>query len=285
MAKRYFSRHALNIFSLEREEWEFPMHTHNFYELIFIENGSGLQLMNDVEFSYKKGDVFLLGPDDEHSFKIEEKTIFTFVKFTEQLFAEKNENNPNSKWQKKIDKLLLHPNTRPGSIVNDENERTKLFQALSLLRSEYELKDTFSRQVALELFGALITMVARNLNTRNKILKPEEMGEIDKVSGVLNYIRRHILERDKLSIGVMADTFNMSPNYIGIFIKKHTGMSVQQIVMETKLKTAERYLLNSSLTISEIAARLQFTDSSHFTKIFKKYRSRTPKAFRGTVKV
>ncbi|MFS4494920.1 AraC family transcriptional regulator [Maribacter sp. 2308TA10-17] len=280
MTKRYFSRHSLNIFSLERTEWGFPIHGHNFYELIVIESGNGIQVMNDVSFPYKKGDIFLLTPNDEHYFEIEEKTRFTFVKFTEQIFTEKNEGNSSNAWQKKIDTILFNPNTLPGPIISSEEEKSKILKLLALLKVEYEMKDVFSRHLVLDLFDAMITVIARCLNERNKTLTYKETADTDRVSSVLTYIRQHILEKEKLSINAIADEFFMSPNYVGIFIKKHTGMSIQQVVMETKLKTAERLLASSKLTISEIANRLQFTDSSHFTKTFKKYRNKTPKVFR-----
>ena len=41
-------------------------------------------------------------------------------------------------------------------------------------------------------------------------------------------------------VKAISNEFLMSPNYVGIFIKKHTGMYIQQIVLETRLKTAER---------------------------------------------
>ena len=55
------------------------------------------------------------------------------------------------------------------------------------------------------------------------------------------------------------------------------------MALDTKLKTAELLLITSIMPISEISARLQFTDSSHFTKVFKKYRGQTPKMFRNEI--
>ncbi|MGG8497109.1 AraC family transcriptional regulator [Tenacibaculum sp. TC6] len=280
MIPRYFSHHSLNIFSFEKEVWEYPEHTHNFYELIFIESGHGLQIMNDVTFSYTKGDVFLLGPNDKHRFEIKEKTVFTFLKFTEQLFAEKNETNATNNWQRKIDRILLNPNTQPGAIIYNENDYKKVFQILEIIKEEYLSKDIFSRRIVLELFGALITIIARNLQFKNNLISPEQLAKADKITALLSYVRQHIFDSSKLSIQNIAETFLMSPNYVGTFIKKHTGMNLQQLITQTKLKTAERLLGSSKLTVSEIAIRLQFTDASHFTKFFKKHKGITPKVYR-----
>lgn len=126
---------------MELDKWEFPLHSHNFYELIFIEKGSGSHTVNEIPLDYQKGDIFLLTPRDEHRFDIAEKTVFTFVKFTEQLFVEKTENSAKGKWQRKIDSVLCNPNSQPDSIVSEKEESEKLFSMLSLLRNEYENSD------------------------------------------------------------------------------------------------------------------------------------------------
>ncbi len=280
MAKRYYSRHALNIFTLALEKWEYPLHKHNFFELIFIEKGSGFQTINEVRFGYQKGAIFLLTPEDEHFFEIEETTTFTYIKFTEQLFLEKNADNPNSKWQEKIERVLGNPNAEPQDIIKEENDRFKLFQLLAILRAEYERTDMFSRQATLELFGAMMLIIARNLHKKGNLPAIRQNKEVEKVSTILAYIRQHISDKEKVKIKTIAEVHLMSPNYVSIFIKKHTGLSIQQLVMDTKLKTAERLLRQSNLTITQIATRLGFTDASHFTKIFKKHKGKKPSELR-----
>tara|TARA_R110001592_G_scaffold11019_21_gene55576 strand:+ start:2894 stop:3475 length:582 start_codon:yes stop_codon:yes gene_type:complete len=182
-----------------------------------------MQVMNDVTFPYQKGVIFLLTSNDEHSFEIEEKTLFTFVKFTEQIFAEKNEENLPNAWQKKIDTILINPNTRPGTIISLEKEKHKVLQLLELLKVEYEMKDVVSPHLVLDLFDALITVIARCLNEQSKTLTYKENADTDRVGSVLTYIQQHILEKEKLSIKAIADEFLMSPNYAGILLKNIQG--------------------------------------------------------------
>ncbi|TKC06192.1 helix-turn-helix domain-containing protein [Pedobacter frigoris] len=46
-----------------------------------------------------------------------------------------------------------------------------------------------------------------------------------------------------------------------------------------QLKTAEKLLKQKWFNINEIAERLDFTDASHFNRIFKKYNGKSPSAF------
>ncbi|MFK7979610.1 MAG: helix-turn-helix transcriptional regulator, partial [Saprospiraceae bacterium] len=160
------------------------------------------------------------------------------------------------------------------------NDRSKLFQLLAILRAEYERTDMFRRQATLELFGGMMLIIARNLHKKENLLPIRQSKEEEKVSTILTYIRQHILEKEKMKIKAIAEAHLMSPNYVSIFIKKHTGLSIQQLVMETKLKTSERLLRQSNLTVSEISNRLGFTDASHFTKTFKKHKGKNPSTVR-----
>ncbi len=84
------------------------------------------------------------------------------------------------------------------------------------------------------------------------------------------------MDKDTIRIKEIAATFNMSPSYVSIFIKKHAGISIQRYVIQTKIKMAERLLKQTNLNISEVAQKTGFTDSSHFNKLFKKYTGVNP---------
>lgn len=277
MSKRFFSASSFNIFELDLESWDYPKHGHNFFELVFIQSGNGIHKLNDSSFDYDEGDVFLLTPDDEHEFVVANRTVFGYLKFTEQLFLEKTELVSDLKWRKKIDAIILHANSLPGSIIKNEQDREGVFQLFQLLKKEFKAPSTYSRSILLELFGALLIIISRNISNNSLTIV---FTEKDKVNAILTYVRQNVLDNEKIKISAIADEFNMSPNYVSVFIKKHAGISIQNYVIQTKMKMAERLLKQTSLNFSEIAMKMGFTDSSHFTKAFKKNRGMTPKAFR-----
>ncbi|MDY7396089.1 AraC family transcriptional regulator [Aureibaculum sp. 2210JD6-5] len=277
MSKRFFSASSFNVFELDLESWDYPKHRHNFFELVFIQSGNGIHKLNESSFEYNEGDVFLLTPNDEHEFVVTNRTVFGYLKFTEQLFLEKTELVSDLKWRKKIDAVILHANSVPGSIIKNKQDGENLFQLFQLIKKEYETPSTHSRSILLELFGALLMIISRNISGNKLVIS---FTEKDKVNEILTYTRQNVVDKEKIKISAIADEFNMSPNYVSVFIKKHAGISIQNYVMQTKMKMAERLLKQTSLNFSEIAMKIGFTDSSHFTKAFKKHMGMTPKAFR-----
>ncbi|UII26369.1 AraC family ligand binding domain-containing protein [Fulvivirga maritima] len=72
----------LKVHNMSVKEWEETDHSHNYYEIIFIEKGKGVHVLNDVEILYKAGSVFVLNPIDHHHFHVHEFTHFISVRFT-----------------------------------------------------------------------------------------------------------------------------------------------------------------------------------------------------------
>lgn len=276
--QRFHSYHSLNVFRLELDRWEYPLHKHNFYELIFIEKGRGNHVLNEASMRYRPGDLFLLRPEDAHYFEPEGAASFIFVKFTEQLFVEKLEGQKTAAWLEIIRQLLMAPSAVSGSLLTEAADRQHLKQLLLVLLAEFSRSCTYSRNVVLDLFGAVMMMVARSYTTTQYGHHCPANTELDKLNRILGYIRLHALDPEKMRVGQIARQFAMSPNYISIYIKKHSGFSIQQHVIQTRLKAAERLLKNGKHNINEIAARLGFTDASHFSKTYRKHKGISPGA-------
>ncbi|WP_407322392.1 AraC family transcriptional regulator [Tenacibaculum maritimum] len=281
MPQRFYITKNLDLLEFEAiNEWGYPRHKHNFFELTYILKGSGQHLLNESTIDYTKGDLFFLTPKDEHEFIINEPTTFGILKFTEQLLLEKANLAASMHWKKNLDTVILHTNNIPKSIITYDTDRLQLFYLYELIKNEIENSLMYSRDVLLNLFGTLLMLVSRNLKSNLlKIEKPYD-SEKEKINSILTYIRQNVLNKELIKTKAIAEIFYMSPNYVSIFIKKHAGISIQQYVLKTKIEIATRLLKQTNLNISEIADKTGFSDSSHFNKTFKKYTGRNPSAFR-----
>lgn len=281
MPKRFFITKSIDILEFESvSEWGYPRHKHNFFELTLIIRGAGQHILNESIIDYKEGDVFFLTPKDEHEFVVAEPTVFALIKFTEQIFLEKTEILKDSDWQKRLDAIIFHSNAIPESIVKNASEGEQYFRLFNMIKPEFENLSVYSHPILMELFGALLILISRSLNLTPGVLAQNIISEQDKVNAILAYIRQNVLHREEMKVAKIADVFHMSPNYISIFIKKHAGISIQQYVIQTKMKMAERFLKQTNLNISEIVQKLGFVDSSHFNRTFKKYVGKNPSEFR-----
>lgn len=265
----------------DTDSWEVAPHRQNYFELIFIDEGKGIHNINEIAVPYKKGCVFLIAPEDKHSFEIEEHTHFTNIRFTELFFSNKTRLADRTDWLERIEHILHQPNIMPGDAINNEEDRKIVWYAKSLIVKEYKEEKEFYLHILTDGVSTILSIIARNIIARYKTEgQPEPTVYINKADQLLGYIRRNVYDAELMKIESLADTFHMSPNYINNFFKKETGESIRQYILNYKILISEFRLKNTSAPISEIAHQLGFTDESHFTKTFKKKHKLTPKEFR-----
>ena len=82
------------ISDFEVDLYPLPRHNHTYYEIIYIYSGSGMHYLNKNNFTYQQGDLFLLTPEDNHYFVVEQKTRFVFLKFTDSFFYNQRHVSP-----------------------------------------------------------------------------------------------------------------------------------------------------------------------------------------------
>lgn len=276
--KRYVLHTPFNIYHFETDTWQHPVHNHTYFEVIFILRGYGKHNLNGNTFDYTSGDVYLLGPEDFHNFDVKSPTEFCFIRFNES-FTQSHLDETGKRWKQIMTTLLFTSSKGRGSIVQEKQEREKLFKLLAVLEEEYEnSKSTYFEQMRDSLMESMMTILVRNLSGLEST-KPLNSSN-DTVETILLFIKQNIFNPAKLTIESLAREFNLSPAYISIFFKHHIGESLKQYITKYKIKLIEARLLYSEIPLSKIAHEFNFTDESHLCKQFKKYTGITPKKFR-----
>ncbi|MFN3378884.1 MAG: helix-turn-helix domain-containing protein [Runella zeae] len=276
--KRYVLHSPFNIYHFEVAQWEHPVHKHTYYEIIFILKGFGSHNINGNTYPYEQGDVFLLGPEDFHSFDIASITEFCFIRFNESY--SKTHTSTDKYWQQIFQSLLFTSTQSRGTIVHNKLEQQKLHQLLEILESEYDNPLATHFEILRDsLMRSILLILARNLSQQT----PAKSEVSNAAEAILRYIKQHIYEPEKLSMERIAEEFHLAPTYVSIFFKKQTEESLKQFIVKHRIKLIEARLLYSSMTLTEIAHEFGFTDESHFCKQFRKYTGSNPTAFRKNV--
>jgi len=86
--------------------------------------------------------------------------------------------------------------------------------------------------------------------------------------------------RKNPSLSDLAKYMGLSVPRISQLLKEFFGKGISYLVMEEKIKHAERLLCNSYFTMEAIAGECGFSDPSYFFRAFSKLRGITPGAFR-----
>lgn len=87
-------------------------------------------------------------------------------------------------------------------------------------------------------------------------------------------------EENNRSVNFYADRLSVHPNHLNAVVKRVLGKNVLNIIHEHIISNAKTLLLQTNLSIKEIAYQLSFGEPTHFGSFFKKYTGLTPVEFR-----
>jgi len=258
---------------LEVSAYTARSHKNTFFEMIFVLEGEGVQVVNDHKLPYSPDKLFLVFPEDKHSFEVHTLTKFLFIRFNQSFLKSQSKD-----WIQKIEFIFHNHNHLPGCILKTVSDKP-LIRAIALgLICENENRNPNHHEVITQLINTTITIAARNitlLNVSGLISTPSK----DSVS-LLNYIHENIYSPERLRAETIADQFNISVTYISEYFKKHTGESLQHYITQYKIKLVETRLLYTQMRLIEICDEFGFTDLSHMNKTFKKYKGVSPTEYR-----
>jgi AraC family L-rhamnose operon transcriptional activator RhaR len=259
---------------------ECPMgdHINNFFELVFIIEGTGKQCINKNSFDYKANHMFLVTPQDSHSFKMSSTTKFLLIKFNSIYLAQKDGKLKDAEWFQRMEFILQNASHQPGCILKNQNDKILVRALIDGIVREHVNQQLYHKEMIQQVVYTIITIVARNI----ALTLPEKINANTSESAldIIQYIQENIYNPERLRAEKLAVQFNISESYLGRYFKKHTGENLQQYITNYKLKLVETRLRHSDLRINEIANELNFTDESHLNRIFKKHRGVNPSAFR-----
>lgn len=278
--KKYPLHEVFIIKKYELKVGESAYHDHGYFEIIFIEKGEGLDTINGEHYRVKKGNIFLIAPEDSFKMTATKSTILCYFKFTEMLFSNRVYLPDRKYWMEKIEHILHHPNLIPGDSIKHEEDRKLIWQIHNMVIQEYDLKKEYYKHIISNTITTILSIIARNITEKYEQSHITISEEASKINDILNYIREHIYEPNLIKTAEIANHFNMSPTYIGSYFKKQTGEPMYQYIMNYRLKLVQYRLKNTDFTISEIAYQLGFSDESHLAHAFKKRFNMTPRSFK-----
>lgn len=102
-------------------------------------------------------------------------------------------------------------------------------------------------------------------------------AQLTIINSAKEYVRQHYTEPE-LSIGSIADYFNITPNYLSHAFKEHSGDGLLAYIHFVRIEHAKQLLLDDRhASLDQIAVQVGYTNTSTFSRVFIKREGATPK--------
>jgi two-component system response regulator YesN len=120
--------------------------------------------------------------------------------------------------------------------------------------------------------------VTQNLVDISKQIRSMNSGPSIAIRKAISYINENYGNR--ISLQDVAHHTCLSPNYLSQLFKQETGKSFLEHLTLFRVAAAKKLLVQSNLTISEIAYKLGYDMPSYFSEVFKRNEGLTPSQYR-----
>lgn len=248
-----------------------------FFEILYIEKGSGTMMINEHNIPYNSGNIFIFIPDDKYIMKAESPTTVTTIKFLKSLFINPSASKNRAQlyeWYKKIE-VILHSTDRTSRVKFSSDEDESMLKSLfNIIYMEYSQEKLKSELVIINTLHSILHIISRNTH------QVSQKSTSSKIQDIINHIHINIYNPELITSKALAAEFNIAKNYFSQYFKKHTDSTLKKYILNYKINLAATRLKYTNLTLSEIALELGFTDSSHLDKTFVSYKGITSGIFR-----
>ena len=163
-----------------------------------------------------------------------------------------------------------------------EKEETTINTIIHNIQQEYHSNiDRFSQSIIIAQIETLLNYAERFYQRQfitRKITNHQILGRLEKL--LTGYFQHEIVAKGLPTVQYIADTLNVSPNYLSGLLKVLTGQSTQQHIHDKLIEKAKEKLSTTDLSVSEIAYELGFEHPQSFSKLFKTKTKLSPMEFR-----
>jgi len=234
-------------------------HKHNKYlEIIYFVKGSGYHHLDMESHPIEAPLLFLVKRDEVHHWEITTKPK-GYVIIIKESFLEKTQD-------KYINTQLIKLNNCQ-KIKVEEGDRSlgALFKSLC-----WEMKQVGLNQDAVE--GGLKAILSKMV----KYAALQGGEHTDKTMQFVNLLSENLIN----NVSFYAETLNTTSQNLNAICHKVFNKTASDVIAEHIVMEVKRQLAYTNKSISDIAFDLEFKDTSHFTKYFKRYTQLTPLQYR-----
>jgi AraC-like DNA-binding protein len=132
-----------------------------------------------------------------------------------------------------------------------------------------------------ELHAALRRLCCR-LEPSRPGARPLDAPRGGLAPGALRRVREHIHSRlsERIELNELAAIAGLSDCHFSRAFKQSTGVPPHRYVMQRRIEAAAVLIEQTDRPLSEIALEVGFSDQSHFTRMFSRLASQTPRDYR-----
>jgi len=247
-------------------------HRHDFFELIWLTEGAGRLTCDLKTWTFEPGTLFFAAPGRTHCWQ-STATARGYVFGFKNEYLQPGVSDPGSiAWH-----LELNLSEKPLLTLAPEH-REEMTQLFSTLAREADRQGS-AQDCVVRNYGLIILTKVRQWL---ELAATGAGRQVTAQHSLVGRFRQCVAENVPkiVKVGDYAKLLRTSRSQLNRKVNEQIGTTASRVIHDRLLLEAQRLLLHSESTVSEIAYSLHFVDPSYFGRFFRRRQGVTPAEYR-----
>jgi AraC-like DNA-binding protein len=256
----------------------------DFYSVALKKHFNVKMKYGQQDYDFNEGVMFFMSPGQVLRLEVEEDTLVQQSGWILLVHPDFLWNTPLARTIKQYEYFDYSVNE---ALFLSEKEETSIVGIMQNIQQEYHANiDKFSQDIIIAQLELLFRYSERFYQRQFITRKIDNHKILNRLEDILaEYFNGNdLIEKGLPTVQYIADSLNISANYLSGMLKVLTGQSTQQHIHDKLIEKAKEKLSTSDLSVSEIAYELGFEYSQSFSKLFKAKTAQSPQDFRRSFK-
>ena len=256
-------------------------HIHKAIEILYVLKGKYKMFAGNEEFNVSEGDFCLFRSETVHrTYSIaDDEGSYLVIKIEPSIIL----NLVNEEYG--ISYVLQFMLQRENSKIlwaAEELSGSEIQLTLTKIHEEY-LKNGYAKEYALKIYASkLLLDILRyeNADNKDKNTHSDDITITKQIYKAMVFINENYA--NNITVSDCAKYVNMSYSYFSRSFKRITGNSFREYLNRIRINQAEKLLLSTDKSITDICFACGYNDASYFIAQYKLLRGKTPFCFRNS---
>ena len=246
-------------------------HAHPYHEIGYFISGRRKIFINHTVYELQPGNLSIIKKNEIHRAIAvgEEGTNSIALTFSEHYLEV---------LYKRYGKEIIEDIFEKHIFCFNSSQKKTIEKLLHSMIIDCRSPDEFTLHMQELFIEELFIHLMRTMQNQKQESNAYKADEIRRMEEAAHYISTHFNE--DLSLKIIATKYNVSTSYFSKKFKSVTGFSFKEYLIAVRIKEACELLIQTNISVTEIAARCGFTDSNYFGDAFKKIKGISPRDYR-----
>ena len=252
-------------------------HSHVFFEVTYVLEGSCTQSINGIDVMLSKGDFCLISPDTPHSISVFDSSIIINILIRRSMFEETFTNMIHSNDIFSLYfKQILYTSSYKDYLIFSTGNDVHLQDLILEMFMEFQDKRKYYESILSNMLMILFSKILRNYESTVYTTR-DSRHHRPEVLEMITYMEQNY--RD-ITLPDLAEHFHFSVQYCSKLLKQYTGKTFSKLLQTIRFEKAKLLLKNTNISVAEISNQMGFQNPEYFNRRFKELFHVTPGEYR-----